>query len=68
VDNVLFDARRYEETLPLYDRSLAIDSRGVLHHKKASAATPGRVSNAVHYFSATRPLDSGCRYQQQELM
>jgi hypothetical protein len=51
---VLFAAGRYEETLPLYDRLLAIDhSRGALHHdKEVCCNTWKEFPMHVHYFRA----------------
>jgi hypothetical protein len=51
VGNVLFAAGRCEETLRLYDRSLAIDhSRGALHHNKGVCCNTWKECRR-HYFT-----------------
>ena len=66
---MLFDAGRYEETLPLYDSSLKIDhSRCVLHHNKGVwCDTSKELRMHVHYFRAARTLDSGYHCSLEEL-
>jgi tetratricopeptide (TPR) repeat protein len=67
--NVLFDMDRYEEALPLYNASLAIDDgRAVVYHNKGVCLRHmGRLKEAVRYFRAALELEPRYRYSQEEL-
>jgi tetratricopeptide (TPR) repeat protein len=67
--NVLFDMDRYEEALPLYNASLAIDDgRAVVYHNKGVCLRHmGRLNEAVRHFRVALELEPGYRYSQEEL-